>query len=291
MTLKMMYILWLALFAVTFGCVFTGLGGADVRAGESDIAPQYLDAEGQAGYREFLSSGDHSAFAIAPGGAWAWVSDMPDPDVAESEAIRNCAGYSEQRCIIYAIDGQVVFDPDAWAAAWGPYADSAAAAARPLGTARGTRFPDLVVTDPGGEKVKLSDLRGKIVFLHFWGSWCAPCQFEFPDLQVLYNSFKENDGIAFVLVQSREDIERSLTWAKRRKFSMPFHDSGTRGPADHAFAVADGSTIEDRFLAPIFPSTYVLDSHGLVLFSQFGPQSRWSLYESLLRHAIEHRPD
>jgi peroxiredoxin len=291
MTLKIMYFRWVVLFAVTFGCVFVGPAGAYAQAADSDIAPQYLDAQGQAGYREFLLSGTHKAFAIAPGGAWAWVSDMPDPDVAESEAIRNCSGYSEQSCTIYAIDGQIVFDADEWAASWGPYADSAQAASRAVSTARGGRFPDLALTAPDGGAVTLSDLRGKIVFLHFWGSWCAPCQFEFPDVQKLYDSFGEDDGIAFVLVQSREDIERSRRWAKQRKFSMPFYDSGARGPADHAFAKADGGIIEDRFLVPVFPSTYILDSQGLVLFSQFGPQENWSLYEPLLRHAVEHRPD
>jgi thiol-disulfide isomerase/thioredoxin len=281
----------LRVLTITLGCAFAGPGLGDALAESSDIAPQHLDESGLAGYREFLSSANHKAFAIAPGGAWAWVSEMPDPDVAESEAVRNCAGYTEQRCTIYAIDGQVVFDPDQWAAAWGPYADATEAAARPLGTARGARFADLALTAPDGAAVMLSDLQGKIVFLHFWGSWCAPCQFEFPELQSLYDSLKDDEGIAFVLVQSREDIERSRRWAKRRKFSMPFYDSGARGPSDHAFAAADGGSIEDRLLAPLFPATYVLDSNGLVLFSQLGPQSHWSQFEPLLRHAIEHRPE
>lgn len=291
MTLKTLRILCSHAFAVTLGCIVVALGGLDVQAGDSDIAVQHLDEAGLAGYREFLSSGDHRAFAIAPGGAWAWVSEMPDPDVAESEAIRNCASYSDQSCIIFAVDGQVVFDRDAWAAAWGPYTGSQEAAVRRPGTTRGTRFPDLVLTEPGGDRVQLSDLEGKIVFLHFWGSWCAPCQFEFPELQALYDSMKGDQGIAFVFVQSREDIERSRRWAEQRKFAMPFYDSGARGPSDHAFAAADGGTVDDRIVAPIFPATYVLDSHGLILFSQFGPQSRWTEYEPLLRHAAAHRPD
>lgn len=282
------------------GLVVLGVGlaaaaaGGDIALSQADksaITPPILDAKGLTGYREFLQGGLHRAFAIAPGGAWAWVSDMPDPDVAESEAIRACSGYTEQRCTIYALDEQVVFDRDAWAGLWGPYAGVEAAAGQPVGTARGTRFPDLALVDPDGNPAKLSDLRGKIVFLHFWGSWCAPCQFEFPELQALHDSLKGDEGVAFVFVQSREDIERSRRWARQRKFSMPFYDSGAGGPSDHAFALAGGETIDDRILAPLFPATYVLDSHGLVLFSQFGPQSQWSQYEPLLRHASEHRPE
>jgi len=260
------------------------------RAEYSDITPPHLDETGLAGYREFLQSGDHRAFAIAPGGAWAWVSDMPDPDVAESEAIRNCAGFTDQQCTIYAIDGQVVFDRDGWAASWGPYADAQAASKRPAGTTRGMRFPDLALEDVGGNPVTLSGLRERVVLLHFWGSWCAPCQFEFPELQKLYDSLKATEGIAFVLVQSREDIERSRRWAEQRGFSMPFYDSGAEGPSDRAFAMAGGDSLEDRIVAPLFPATYVLDSYGLVIFSHFGPLGNWDEYEPFLRHAAENRP-
>lgn len=251
--------------------------------------PPHLDGAGLAGYREFLSADFHRAFAIAPGGAWAWVSDMPDPDVAESEAIRSCAGFTEQRCLVYAVDGQVVFDRAAWAGAWGPYASAAVASERPVGTARGTRFPDLAVTAPDGNALKISSLRGRIVFLHFWGSWCAPCQVEFPELQALYDSLRDDPGIAFVLVQAREDKSRSLRWAEQRGFAMPFHDSGAKGPADTDFALSDGGRIEDRLLAPLFPATYVLDGQGLVLFYSLGPLSGWREYEPLLRHASENR--
>jgi thiol-disulfide isomerase/thioredoxin len=275
------------------GLAFAVAGGglAFTQVNNSDITPPHLDEAGLGGYQEFLAGGLNRAFAIAPGGAWSWVSDMPDPDVAESEAIRACSRLTEQHCTIYAIDGQVVFDRDAWAGSWGPYAGAEAAAGRPVGTARGTRFPDIALKDPGGDRVKLSDLRGKIVFLHFWGSWCAPCQIEFPELQAMHDALKGHDGIGFVFAQAREDIARSRRWARQRGFSMPFYDSGAKGPSDHAFGTADGSTVDDRVVAPRFPATYILDSHGLVIFSRFSPPNNWGEYEALLRHAAEHRPD
>lgn len=272
--------------ALSCGLVFAPLALA--QQSEKDLPP--LDDTGRAGYREFLDGDIHRAFALAPGGAWAWVSGMPDPEVAESEAIRGCAGYTEQRCLIYAVDEQVVFDRTAWAGSWGPYAGIADAAARPVGTARGKRFPDLAVTDPQGRTLTVGDLRGRIVLLHFWGSWCAPCQVEFPELQGLYNSLRDEPAIAFVLVQAREPKSRSERWAGRHGFAMPFHDSGARGPADTSFALSDGGRIEDRLLAPLFPATYVLDSQGLVLFYSLGPLSGWQAYEPLLRHAAKHRP-
>ncbi|UCH75291.1 MAG: TlpA family protein disulfide reductase [Rhodospirillales bacterium] len=259
-------------------------------AADPIAGPPLLGEAGMAGYREYLEGDDHRAFAIAPGGAWAWVSDMPDPGVAESEAIRACSGFTDHRCLVYAVDGQVVLDERTLAGAWTPYLSAGAAATRPAGTRRTMRFPDLRVTDPAGRPLSLSDLHGRIVFLHFWGSWCPPCQVEFPELQRLYDTLKADDRIAFVLVQSREDIERSRLWASRRDITLPLFDSGARGPSDHVFHLSDGDRIEDRLVAPLFPATYVLDRHGIIMFSHFGPLPQWPEYARFLRHAAEHTP-
>src|SRR3954471_1342552 len=54
----------------------------------------------------------------------------------------------------------------------------------------GQMAPDFVIKDPSGKEVKLSDYRGKIVFLNFWASWCEPCKAEMPDLDSMNASFK-----------------------------------------------------------------------------------------------------
>lgn len=291
MTLKRLRFYRLYPLAVLLGAAICVSGGSISRANHSAIEAVELGDEGRAGYEEYLGAGSHRAFAVAPGGAWAWVSDMPDPDVAEAEAIRTCASYTVQRCLIYDVDGQVVFDRDAWAAGWAPYTVAKEAMTRDAGTGRGQKFPDIALTGPDGKATSLSALHGRVVFLHLWGSWCAPCQFEFPELQGLYKSLKDEPGLAFVFVQSREDFARSKAWMKRGAFVMPLYDSGAGGPADRFFTLAGGGRIEDRLVAPYFPTTYVLDSHGLVLFSKFGPETHWEGYEPLLRHAAQNRPE
>lgn len=279
--------------AVLAAFMFTSLatsGPAAVAAGELATPPPLLGRKGQAGYQDFLGSAFHRAFAVAPGGVWAWVSDIPDPQAAESEAIRTCRDYTDQRCTIYAVDDQVVLDQAAWAASWGPYLDAAEAATRPVGTRRAMRFPNLRLADPDGVPTMLSDRRGRIVVLHFWGSWCAPCQIEFPELQRLYQSLESDGRIAFVAVQAREDIGRSRRWARRHDITVPLFDSGLLGAADHAFRLADGSDVEDRVLAPRFPATYVLDGNGVILFAHLGPVERWPEYALFLRHAADHMP-
>lgn len=54
------------------------------------------------------------------------------------------------------------------------------------GTATGDLAPDFTVTQLDGTVISLSDLRGDVVVLNFWGTWCVPCQREMPELQALY---------------------------------------------------------------------------------------------------------
>jgi len=142
-------------------------------AGLNDIqAVPHLDQKGREGYREFLLAPMHRAFALAPGGAWSWKGDGASAALAEEEALQACEEHTEQQCVLYALDNQVVFDAKAWPKLWGPYKPKAEAASATVGKHRGQRFYDLAIKNPAGKPLKLSALRGKVVLLHFWGTWC-----------------------------------------------------------------------------------------------------------------------
>ena len=244
----------------------------------------HINEEGRVNYKAFASTPNHRAFAIAPGGAWSWVSGSATKEVAELDALNACRQYTEQTCQLYAVDDQVVFDKAAWTSSWGLHMNGAAVANASVGIGRGQRFPDLALTSPDGHPVLLSGLRGSPVFLHFWGSWCPPCQTEFADLQKLYNAIKNDSAVPFVLVQGREPIEKSRHWMKKHKFAMPLYDSGHQGRGDKSFRLANGTSLADRRLASAYPTTYVLDANGLVVFHQAGAGKRWEQYENLIRH-------
>lgn len=244
-----------------------------------------LDDKGRAGYAEYLQAQAHRAFAIAPGGAWSWRGDMPSADMALQSAMEDCQTLARRRCLLYAQDEQVVFDARAWAGAWRPYASRAQAAQASPGLNLGQRFPDLTYRDPAGKPRKLSDDQGRVVILHFWGSWCPPCQREMLDLQKLHGQLKATPNIRFVFLPVREPTERSRQWARNRNISLPISDGGPTAEKNGSFLLPDGRKIGDRDVARVFPTTYVLDRHGLVLFAHAGPVGDWPSLAPLLKDA------
>lgn len=262
------------------------LAPAALAARVTDVeAVPFLDANGKAGYREFLATLPPRAFAVAPGGAWGYSVEAGSTELAEQEALANCQANTRQRCQVYAHDGAVVLSAAEWAGGWGPYQPAGAAARAAIGTRPGQRFPDLIFSDAGGRSHKLSGLRGKVVVLHFWGSWCPPCQREMPDLARLVAEARNAKDIRFVLLQAREDFATASAWANRIDKRLPLYDSGMKSSRDNQFRLAGGGHLADRAIAMAFPTTYVIDRHGIVLFAHTGPVSGWPRYLPLLRDA------
>lgn len=280
--------------SVTLAVLATALAGttamaavpAAVPAGVP-AAPPHLGPAGRTEYREYLEAPDHRAFAIAPGGAWGWTSGEPTARAAEEKALGICQGQTDQRCIGYAVDDRAVFDAAAWSRLWGPYATAAEASRAAAGRERGQRMHDIAFKDAGGRLRQLSSLKGKVVVLHFWGSWCPPCRQEMPELQKLHKALAGRSDIAFVILQAREMFQVSRQWAQKQGIDLPLSDSGASGDEDASFRLAGGRTIRDREIAGRFPTTYVLDKRGVVVFSHLGPVHDWPGYEPLLRDAAD----
>jgi thiol-disulfide isomerase/thioredoxin len=249
--------------------------------------PVGLSAQGLAAYRQFLTAAPHRAFAMAPGGTWGWSGEAESTEAALDKALSACQDGTPQKCVPYQVNSQIVFDAKAWPLLWGPYASAAAAGKAATGTLPGQRMPILTYHDTQGHPAKLSDLKGKVVVLHIWGSWCPPCRLEMPDLARLAKSLEDRKDVTFVLLQAREPFDKAKRWADGQKISLPLSDSGTRSSSDIRLSLADGSMVADRDIAHNFPSSYVLDKRGLVVFAQSGPVPDWPQYEAFIRDVVK----
>ncbi len=282
-----------ALFFALLATLFL-LPGHGVRAAgiaDADAIP-HVGKRARATYQQvFLSADRHRAFAIAPGGAWAWSSGEASAEEARQVAVKACQQHTSQRCVPYAVDDALVFSREQWGRLWGPYQTAEQAATAVTGTQVGERFPDIAFTGPDGERQSIAGLRGKVVMVHFWGSWCPPCLRELPTLDTLHRILQDKTGedVALVLLQLREPISSSREWAQRQGFAgLPLADSGASGEDDSFLETAAGEQIPDRTLARVFPSSYVLDRNGIVLFAHTGPVHDWTEYLPFFQDAAGH---
>jgi len=120
-----------------------------------------------------------------------------------------------------------------------------------------------------GKPVTSTDLRGRVVVLAFWATWCLPCRQELPDLQKVYEPYEGNSNVAFYAVGGPwgdDTAEKESAFAKQIKLNMPLaFDS--RGTA-HALGVS------------AFPALIILDAAGRIRMVHSG----YDASEHLARH-------
>ncbi|MBP7174300.1 MAG: TlpA family protein disulfide reductase [Cloacibacterium sp.] len=95
----------------------------------------------------------------------------------------------------------------------------------------------------------LSDFKGKILFLNFWGSWCPPCRAEFPSIQALYESKK--DKVNFVLIAMQDDEEKVKEFLKKNQYTTPVYIAA--------------SPISQQLSPNVFPTTFIISKDGKIL--------------------------
>ncbi len=241
----------------------------------------HVGSRARESYISYLYATDNKAFAIGPGGAWAWQEGLASEEEAQQKAIEYCQRYTQQRCVTYALNNELVFDSKQWKTLWRPYLSKSEAEKVAEGNTRGQRFYNLAFSDEKGKRLKLSDYRGKVVFLHFWGSWCPSCMIEFPSLQRLREMINREIGsqVELIILQAREPFSVSRQWADKNGFAdMALYDSGADASDNTNFELANSEVIADREIASLFPSSYVIDKNGIVVFAHRGAVNNWLEY-------------
>ena len=82
--------------------------------------------------------------------------------------------------------------------------DTPGADERDVGPEAGKLAPDFEISDYDGERYRLSDFRGQVVFVNFWATWCVPCRDELPDIALLD---EETDDLVVITVARREPLD------------------------------------------------------------------------------------
>ena len=250
----------------------------------------HVNQKARDNFMVYIYAQEHKAYAIAPGGGWAWTENANSEEEARTDALQRCQRHAEQKCVLYSLNDKIVFDAKAWPRLW-RLDESDKNVASLTGVKRGYQFPNLRFQDQKGKPQSIGDFKGKITLVHFWGSWCPPCMREMPVLKNLQTTLKKKYGnkVALVLLQVREPFSASQQWVKKNKLDqLPLYDSGAKNSADAFIKTVDGKSYPDRKLAKAFPASYVLDRNGRILFSHKGPITDWDEYLAFFNDAVKH---
>ena len=115
---------------------------------------------------------------------------------------------------------------------------------------------DFKLKDQYGKEHTLSEYKGKVVFINFWGTWCPPCRSELPNIEEIYKQYNENKNDVIILtITNPGGQEKSISgiksFVKKNKFTFPVLFDET------------GDTFREYGISS-FPTTYMIDKNGNV---------------------------
>ncbi len=116
------------------------------------------------------------------------------------------------------------------------------------------------IYDIEGNKVNLADFKEKAIFINLWATWCPPCVGEMPAIQKLFEKYKENDNIEFVIV-SNENSEKVKKFIKKKDFSFPVYTTNNASPK--------------VFQTSSIPATFLISKNNKIIINETGALN-WS---------------
>lgn len=124
-------------------------------------------------------------------------------------------------------------------------------------------------TEIDGKPGRLSDLRGKVVVLNFWATWCPPCVEETPSLNKLQKYIESRNALVLgVSVDEDPDAYQKFLRDQGVIFPTLRDPSVHRDPSTNVLI----APIANAYGTPVFPDTYVIDRHGKIARKFYGPQ-------------------
>lgn len=122
----------------------------------------------------------------------------------------------------------------------------------------GQPAPDFTLRDTTGKVWKLSDLKGQVVFVNFWATWCPPCREEMPAMQKLFEAMPK-DRFKMLAVLSNDDPAVAVNFAAKGGFTFPI-------------LVDPSSEAGQAYGLTGVPETYIVDKQGILRQKYLGPR-------------------
>ncbi len=149
---------------------------------------------------------------------------------------------------------------------------------RQAAAAVGSQAPDWTLRDSSGEQVSLKSLRGQVVVLDFWATWCGPCKMAMPGLQKLHEQFKDKPVKVFgVNCLERNPNANPMAYIKQRGYTYG--------------QLLEGTSVANAYGVRGIPAFFVIDREGKILYQGAGydPSLEKKLAE-IISSALEPAP-
>jgi cytochrome c biogenesis protein CcmG/thiol:disulfide interchange protein DsbE len=140
----------------------------------------------------------------------------------------------------------------------------------------GSRIPDFTLTTFDGQTYNTADLRGQVILINFWASWCEPCEEEAAELEQAYQEYRDH-GVIFLGVNYVDTEPEALAYLERFRITYP------NGPDL-------GTEISQSFRMRGVPETYIADRQGILVSRKIGPYASVAEIRAVLEAALGTAP-
>jgi thiol-disulfide isomerase/thioredoxin len=133
--------------------------------------------------------------------------------------------------------------------------------------AEGILSPKLDIRDVRtGQAIDISQLKGKVILVNFWASWCMPCKEEMPSIEALHRELLKNNAFLMVTILYKDDAKTATDYMRANNYTFPL------------FIDNDGISAR-RYGVTGVPETYLIDKKGALRKRVIGPAD-WNSSEA-----------
>lgn len=116
--------------------------------------------------------------------------------------------------------------------------------------------PQLIFKDNKGNVIQTNNLKGKVIYINFWATWCPPCIAEMPSVNELYTKFSSNPNAVFILADVDHDMPKAEAFLRKHKIDAPLY--------------VMESDIPKELMSGTIPTTLIIDKQGRIIYRHEG---------------------